>query len=318
MRAAVIGLVFMAGAVACSSSEGSEGGGPGGGAPLTPGVTVTSTASSSSGGTGTSSSSSTGGPAWTGFPACTPQSSSSSSSSSVGTGSSSGNPWECLGHVCWPPPEVPSTTITVRALDYIADTNVEGVTVTLCAENDFDCETPLQTGETDSFGEVTLTLPLAEDHGFAGHIELTAGDRVPTIVHLYPPPTGNTSSWLVGVFTHEQLDLVARLAGADNIKPSRGHVGALVENCAGDGAAGVTFNLESMDVVTSWAYLENNIPNENATATDETGTVGFFNVPTGFTFISATRVAGGVMIGRVPVLVRDGWVTTLVVPPTPL
>ncbi len=306
---------------------------------LTAGCTTAGSSSSGNGGTASSSSGTAGGSSQgnngssaqggssrqssseTGPIICPAQSSSSSSSGGFSSGGSTSMPpsWDCLGTVCWgaPPEGVTQAPITVRAVDHLQSTNVPDVTIKLCGEGDTACATPVATVVTDSFGRADLTIPLHPWHGFRGHLELTGADKVPTIVHLNPPIVGNTPQWQVGVFNLGQLDLVARIAGAEELKPSRGHIGALVEDCAGNPSSGVVFSLDNVDEFTSWAYLINNIPDNTATQTDRTGAVGFFNARPGVAYLTATRIAGSQFIGRVPVLIREGWVTTLVVPPTP-
>lgn len=318
-----VGMLVCVALGACSSTGGSTtGGGGNGGSSGTGGASSTAGASSGGGGgTSQGQSSSETGPIICPAPSSTSAMATSSSggSGAVGSsGSSSLPPWDCLGTVCWGAPMVAQAPITVRAVDYLQSTNVPDITVKLCGENDTDCTTPVATVTTDSLGYADLTIPLHPWHGFRGHLELTGANKVPTIVHLNPPIVGNTPQWTVGVFNLDQLDLVARLAGADELKPSRGHIGALVENCNGDPASGVTFHLENVDEFTSWAYLVNNIPDSTATQTDRNGAVGFFNARPGVTRLTASRVAGGEFVGSVPVLVRAGWVTTLVVPPSPM
>lgn len=317
MRATVaISAPLLVLCVACSSPSGSSsttGGSAetGSSSSSSSGGAQSSSAQSGSGGTATS-----GIPGFSGYPVCTPVPSSSTMGASGNA--SSGPSWECLGAVCFGPPQSANSAVTLHAIDYLNSANEPGITVKACAEGDDACDHPLATEETDAMGLVTLLVPLpGPNHGFMGHFEMTHPDKIPTIVHLYPPVTGAMAHFTVGVFNQAQLELVSSIAGADNVKPGRGHVGALAQDCALENAAGIQFTLEAEDDLTTRAYLVNNIPSTTATQTDTTGAVGYFNVPPGVTLIHSELVQGHIAVGTVPLLVKEGMVTTLVVPPTP-
>jgi hypothetical protein len=226
-----------------------------------------------------------------------------------GTGGYPSGPWGCVGHVVCPPAPNETVTATWRffhlsdALGDPADgAPFEGATVDVCGEGS-DCSAPLDTGTTDSTGEVTLALP-TPDIGFEGYLR-AHGTELMTITYHFAPPIAEASSrWLAPdqrfalVLNDIFADFAVLLADVI-VDPTKGTVITTTADCDGSftNAAAVTVDGASAD----WAGGGDSV---------------HFNVEPGPFELVAT-LADGTEVARVGRSVAAGQLTAVHLSPMP-
>jgi hypothetical protein len=122
----------------------------------------------------------------------------------------------------------------------------------------------------------------------------------------------------VQMLSPTDFDLLATLAG-DTPDPTRGTAIVLVVDCRGDGAGGVRFETPNADSGTLQFYLINQAPAlpPTATATDNDGFGGFFNLPESSAVVRAFRDEDDVFIGESSFQILAGTISYVLVAPTP-
>ena len=271
-----------------------------------------SAAVSSSGAGGSSSSSSSG----------SSSSSSSSGTGGQGTGGEGGTggagpmgDWTCLGTVMWPAPVKATITLDASFVDFNSMAPFVGLTVKACAKADTACAAPLDTQTTDANGAVKLTVPTGTD-GFDGYADITGPD-IPNSIAFVFPYVGDDNAATVPMLSSGTLDAFAALTGVA-LDDTRGHIAAQVIDCSfTNPAPGVGVTASTADASSSQIYVKNNLPNGNATETDETGVTGIFNLPAGPVDLTGKVSSSSQTTGKITVLTRAKTITYTTLPPTP-
>jgi hypothetical protein len=129
-----------------------------------------------------------------------------------------------------------------------------------------------------------------------GYIHAAADSFAPS--NLFPPDPIQASigSLTVPLFATSLLPLLATLAGTA-IVPGDGIAILQINDCAGESMAGVQVQLVGTNADTKIVYGAGSqgLPNPQATATDESGTVFVINIPPGPITIKGTYGAGANM-----------------------
>ena len=85
----------------------------------------------------------------------------------------SGNYWECVGHVSWPPVQAATTTLQNRVTDSSSGMTISGMKVEACGTEDIECNAPWAVDYTDSSGWVSMQVPLLPASSTAGYLKVT-------------------------------------------------------------------------------------------------------------------------------------------------
>lgn len=196
------------------------------------------------------------------------------------------------------------------------DQPIPDVSVKVCALDDLACADAAEPVVSDADGRVSLELPLGPN-GFGGFLELT-GTAIPVTLLRLLPPLGFTED--VDGFRVVTLATLAAVSTALGVAmdPARGHLTVETRDCDGALASGVSYAVDTADGLSTRFYVAADRPSSAATATDVNGSGGVANVPAGSAVITATVAADGRVIGRLPVVVRAGAVSSSLLPPTPL
>lgn len=219
--------------------------------------------------------------------------------------------WSCVGAVDWPAAGQATATVTVQTVDPVnASLFAAVVSVNLCAEDDPDCATPLDTQQTSALGMATFTVPVGED-GFSGYFEGTAEGRLVGLSYDSRPITEDGRTVLLGMADPDVLDTLGLR------DPARGSIGAQVTDCAGSLSAGVSLAVDIADAMTLIGYSTSKTPfDQTATATSSAGRGAAALVPAGQTTLTFISETAGQLATRT-VHVRADAFTTLRVEPTP-
>ncbi len=234
--------------------------------------------------------------------------------------------WGCLGTVTWPQQ---STTEKVlyrqRFSRLIGGTPIVGVHVKACASLDPECKSPLAESDTDTKGDVVVSVP----KHFRGYLHMPVGpesfrEMAPTIYAVYPPPAKDsnlTAEPQVGtvpiLVSLSELDfLLAQVKSSTD--PNLGHLFGLTTDCTGNPTSGVSLRTAVRDPKTVQYYYEGNgTPSVTSQESDATGNAGFLNLPTGVISMETQVPKLAKKAGSYSVLVKKGSVTVIDFVPTP-
>jgi hypothetical protein len=101
------------------------------------------------------------------------------------------------------------------------------------------------------------------------------------------------------------------------LDPMRGHVAVAASDCLLRNSPGVTATAQGIDSETQQFYYQGGALGANATATDGSGLVFFFNVRTGPVHLEVTPQALGRVSSGVDVIAQPGVLTVVQALPTP-
>ncbi len=243
----------------------------------------------------------------------------SGGSGGFGGGSGGADPlWGCLGSVQFPevdPAKIVTRTVTFRGVG----TSVPEVSeVLFCDVLDLTCIdgelTTLEAGE-DGVGEFLLAT-ISAPEGSNGFLQITGPALKPTLLYPGPAFAGSaTESAPVTLIEEALYDGLVMGAGFEEL-PAHGTLLALLTDCQGEPAAGVTISSPQQDDSSRPFYYYNELPSPDPTATAADGFSGILNLPTG-TVTAESFNPEGVPIGKVSVQIREAWLTFTTVEPTP-
>ncbi len=239
-----------------------------------------------------------------------------------------GADWSCVGHRNWPLPKptADTVTMTIQVKDYTSGSLRSGVDVKVCDRNDVDCTSWLARGVTDTTGIVVLHVPNRVDMGFLGldgYLQLTSPEIVSDMLYWgfplsepdYALTDAPASGWNASlrVFTLEELNQLGSSLGIP-YDPSLSLLIALVNDCEFRAAPDVEVKTNPGTPTVKEFYGLST----TETATDPTYfSATFIGVPVGSIEVVATPRALNQPSSRETVNVRAGWVTGVMMAPTP-
>jgi hypothetical protein len=229
-----------------------------------------------------------------------------------------GNNWSCVGNFEWPAAKGPRRELTLTLVDALDMSRpVTGATVKLCAQVGAACN-GLDEQVTDDQGVVKLVDDSSTIDGIAldGYLEVSSPNVYPTIIQWGFPlsePEGILST-PIPVFSSSELSEL--LSAAGSIDPAQGMIAVAAVDCLGDNSPGVRFSAGGLGPDSVLVYL--NQPPTLTGPTDERGAAIFSNVPAPGPYdVSATPDALGRPSSLQHVGVRAGWLTAVLMMPTP-
>ena len=228
-----------------------------------------------------------------------------------------GSSWWCVDHVSWPFPTGSMATIYFGVADFSTNMPVSGVTVSVCDPKDYGCKASYTQETTNDAGIVSLefanVLNLGTS-GLNGYLQLESPDIRTTLWYWGFPLAGDAPGLFTGTFVSTPAEFQENNAIANvTPDPSRGTVAAIAFDCVGYLAPGVQVTLTGADALTQ-AF---DTTGKAATATDQSGTLFFTNVPAGEVVLTAIPPAIGRPSSTVSATVRAGTTTTVFAWPSP-
>jgi hypothetical protein len=223
----------------------------------------------------------------------------------------------CLGDHPAPKPTVASATATWHFTDLLSSGSVTSIKIRLCPNaSDPTCGSPAATTVPDATGHVTFDLDLSRG-AFNGYIAIDPvladggqastdpdGGRlddeyVPTRFFYQGVPIFKEFIDEEPLFTYGTMKTFASLYKLEPPDPKLGITFVFLQDCQNAFLAGVTVDVDARDAKTLSFYFFQNAPALAAKATDESGNVGFINVPTGARRFSAQIAASQQPFGSV-------------------
>ena len=215
----------------------------------------------------------------------------------------------CLGNHAAPKPTVASATATWHFTDLLSAAAVTSIKIRLCPNaSDPTCGSPAATMVPDATGHVAFALDL-RNGAFNGYIAIDPIDAdggpastdpdggrvddeyVPTRFFYQGVPIFKEFTDEEPLFTYGTMRTFANLYKLEPPDPKLGLTFVFLQDCQNALLAGGTVDVDARDAKTLSFYFFQNAPALSAKATDESGNVGFINVPTGARRFSAQIAA---------------------------
>lgn len=229
--------------------------------------------------------------------------------------------WDCVGAGLPAPAseKVRSVHFYAKFQQLSGRLPIEGLGVKLCGQLDVACSSPLDPvpAVTNDAGIVDLLVV----SGFRGFMEIVPpSDRknlMPSISYVQPTPDKadpppmepKTATTLL---TKDELVFFSAAAGKE-VSEENAHVLYAVLDCQGNFAAGVSLKSQTVTASTVEFYLDSSgNPDLVAKSTNEAGSGGYLNLPTGSVTLVASRLrrnGSRQEIAQQNVVVRKGTVT---------
>jgi hypothetical protein len=215
-------------------------------------------------------------------------------------------------------------TFTIDVKDYVSQSLVSNVDVSICARTDIDCAHPVAHGSTNETGRVVVTFqePGSTDfRGFDGYVQLTSPEIV-SYRWFWGGPLSESSLRLIDRPDSKAAIRVMTPADATQLGSGLGiaydatvtALFALVVDCEWHPSSGVQVAISP----TSPNVKEFYGLSPTATVTDMSNpVVTFAYVPEGSVDVIATPMATRKPSSRQTVTVRKGWFTDIQMLPTP-
>jgi hypothetical protein len=217
--------------------------------------------------------------------------------------------WACLDQPRAPAGPGPFD-ITVEVQPYLnSGSPFDGAEVTLCRLNDPGCLNPESPVGTATGADGIVKLRVRRE--FPGFIRIKAGEAgpmdrfVPTFYYLNPFINDHQTIRVPLATFQLQETLTTSLNNTQ--RPEFGLLLLNALTCQNQGAAGIDFESEGSDELTTKWFVVEGAPNASATVTEAAGYGGFINVKPG-TFAVRAKL-GERTIDTVSVTVRPGAIT---------
>jgi hypothetical protein len=217
--------------------------------------------------------------------------------------------WGCIGSI-EPLQAGKMDTLGTQVVDLLSGQPPTGVTLKLCNKYDPACASPLGTPTLTADGHVSVTVP----SDMEVYIEITGGKYIPTLLFLdHRAEPKNPQELLV------PMDTVNALAAQVGVPydTSKGILLVRTTDCTYKPTGGAAITIFPAGTATRF-YTIDNLPTPNASQTDSQGNAGYLNVDPGTPTVSGTVGVGGKTYGELTTLIRAGYMTALIVPPTTL
>lgn len=217
--------------------------------------------------------------------------------------------WGCIGSI-EPVQAGKMDTLTTQIVDLLSGGVPQGVSVKLCNKYDPPCASPLGTPEVAADGRITVTVP----SDMEVYLDITGGKYIPTLLFLdHRAEETNMQELLV------PLDTVNALASQVGVPydTAKGILLVRTTDCTLKPTGGASIAIFPAGTATRF-YTIDNLPTPNASQTDSQGNAGYLNVDPGTPTVSGIVGVGGKTYGELTTLIRAGYMTALIVPPTTL
>lgn len=233
------------------------------------------------------------------------------------------NRWSCLGHQQWTPPSIPGIKsifrepvppVVIAVYKFVRFPNwapFPGLSVKVCAHDDYKCSRPLDERVTVADGRVMFGVPTTVEHGFDGYLLVDGDGLVPTRVYYQPPIHELTELGPMMVLTKNDLAYLASHIGGAVLSPRVGVVAATAFDCQGAMTSHVTLDVSDKRGALFFDAAKNRV------SEIRTETPMWFGIAPGTHVVTATIDAWGDVIGSAHVQVDGGGMTYVAMPPTP-
>lgn len=230
---------------------------------------------------------------------------------------SSGN-FDCVGQVSFQPTALTSLGSVVRVRRWGTDEPVDQALVTPCSPDKLLCEPTGATAETNGSGNGAIGIDVESALGFWGYLELErSGWSIRNLRYFVPPVRKPKDALAVAAFSPDQAQATYVAGGFEPHEGlAAGSIAVQVLDCDRNPADGITLTIDGQAPPTRAIYFQGPDPAGKARATDSLGYAVLAYVPEGMRTLRAFH--GDTNVAAVRLAVRNGVVTSLELPPTPI
>ena len=220
--------------------------------------------------------------------------------------------WACLDQKNSDATPTGTVHVVLTTEDLLSKKPIQGVSLTLCAKLDANCQLPIAQYQSDPNGQIDVEMPA----GFDGYFQTEGSGLYPML--FFPPSTRSqrapgTLPMIANSFFATMFSGVGGPVGAD-----RTVVMTTALDCLGQPAAGLTLASAQADDRTVGYVIQGGLPSRTAATTDDSGAGGFVNIPPGNAVITSTMASTNQPVGTIAVQTRLGYITMVLVMPNGL
>lgn len=221
--------------------------------------------------------------------------------------------WACLGSF-----ETPTAAMIAHTFrfEYATAAGVPppDLAIELCSSLDVACANPVPgIPQPDAMGSVTLELAPT----FTGFLKINSSDTLmPSVAYLQSPVVLPPNENVIRLIRPSEFAALVA-ASKQTYDDTRGVAVILTDNCLDQRSAGVVITTSDTDPDTVGFYFRGNLPDVEATSTDEQGAAGFLNLPLGIVTVDGFVGVDGPFIGEASFEARAGTISYVTVGPTP-
>jgi hypothetical protein len=227
--------------------------------------------------------------------------------------------WGCLGHLVAPTPDLTkkvSFTIQFTGLNQVG---IAGLTVDVCSKTDVNCTTVDPSYPHGLMTDANGNIPFTVFYGYDGYLRISGTNIMNSRVYVGRPITQPPEVKQVRLLSPNDYQILVAYA-KKMVDTTRGTAIVDAHDCSDQPVAGLSFTCPASDMASQLFYLVNQLPEvpPGATQTDVDGFGGFFNLPTGSTFVRAYRAKDNLLIGESSFDVLANTISYVLVSPTPM
>jgi hypothetical protein len=217
--------------------------------------------------------------------------------------------WACLDQKSSDLTPTGTVHVVLTTQDLLSQKPIQGVSLTLCAKLDANCQLPIAQYQSDQSGQIDVEMPA----GFDGYFQTEGAGLYPML--FFPPSTRaqrapGTLPMVANSFFGTMFSGVGGPVGSD-----RTVVMTTALDCLGKPAAGLALSSAQADDRTVGYVIQGGLPSRTAATTDDSGNGGFVNLPPGNAVITSTMAANNRLVGTIAVQTRVGHITMVLVMP---
>lgn len=217
--------------------------------------------------------------------------------------------WSCVDTFVPPPPQEERDAMLQVSDIFEQSRGVPGVHATLHTLLDFDLANPVDEGDTDAAGQITLHLP----QGFVGFVALSAEGMIePSLFYPDLPIAAADQLGLALVGAPGADDGLLRLLGETPV-PERGGLFLQLRDCAGGGGAGAALRFDNNMAGSRVYYVASGLPSAQVSEFDDSGVGGVANGNPGL--FSINVLVEGKTVSAKSVIVRPDTLTVTTMRP---
>ncbi len=216
--------------------------------------------------------------------------------------------WACLDGA-GTEPVTGSVRVSITLVDMLSQKPLAGVALALCSKLDGACQFPiLPLYESSPSGQLEVEIPAT----FDGYFQASGADIYPTLI--FPPSTRRQRA--PSTIPLVPASFFPTMVRGTTVAENRSVVITTALDCLARPAGGLTLTSPDADAQTFSYVIAGGLPSRSATATDDSGSGGFMNVPAGPFLVKSALADSGRPVGAAAVQSRPGHISMVLIMPT--
>ncbi len=218
-------------------------------------------------------------------------------------------PWRCKDDVVWVREDLDRPAVVkINVVTLLGQVPFEGLEVFACPPFDLTCQNPISTGTSDAQGILSMDVYV----GFRGHFfappTADMPDIAPTLVFVFPPPTGEEMGVVDGNVNVTSIAEIRSIGMLENVEvvDGLGHLFFTALDCDGQRAPGISTSAGTVDPKSINIYItDSGLPSKTISATTNRGEGAILNLPPGFVTISGVSEDVGKVFEETVLIAAD-------------